>query len=340
MGGRPVLNVDLVTCPTGSCSSSASRATRRWLRQCRAAVLSPRAGHPPRRRRARAALPRSRRPRDRAAQPALRQHGRRPPGGHRVDADARNWSGRVEVITALDGRVTNRGVARYQELEGRHLDPVSPRTLGAEVIALKVQTRQSNLYIAEAARTRAHRGQDLLEVECSLDQTEDYIQQVLTSTRARASPCAWRRWSPSTPRTTAGSTRRSAAPANRPPAVPRSPRRWNSTPAARGRRSGEPAIAPSRCHTPTCSWPPARNSGPPEQSFVIEDADAGVQPAKAGKMAAIGLARADDEELLTAADADLVVTSLDDVDLVALAHGRIARKGNRLRSPRAGVHRR
>jgi trehalose/maltose hydrolase-like predicted phosphorylase len=90
-----------------------------------------------------------------------------------------NWSGRVEVITALDGRVTNRGVARYRELEGRHLDPVSPRTFGAEVIALKVQTRQSNLYVAEAARTRAYRDEDRMEVERSLDQMEDYIQQVL-----------------------------------------------------------------------------------------------------------------------------------------------------------------
>jgi trehalose/maltose hydrolase-like predicted phosphorylase len=41
-----------------------------------------------------------------------------------------NWSGRVEVISAIDGRVTNRGVARYLELEGRHLDPVALRTLG------------------------------------------------------------------------------------------------------------------------------------------------------------------------------------------------------------------
>ena len=38
-----------------------------------------------------------------------------------------NWSGRVEVISSLDGRVTNRGVARYRQLEGRHLDPVSPK---------------------------------------------------------------------------------------------------------------------------------------------------------------------------------------------------------------------
>ena len=29
-----------------------------------------------------------------------------------------NWSGRVEVISGLDGRVTNQMVARYRELEG------------------------------------------------------------------------------------------------------------------------------------------------------------------------------------------------------------------------------
>jgi beta-phosphoglucomutase len=67
---------------------------------------------------------------------------------------------------------------------------------------------------------------------------------------------------------------------------------------------------------------------PPEQNFVIEDADSGVQAAKAGKMAALGLARADDTELLAAAGADLVVTTLDDVDLAALCDGRLANKGN------------
>ena len=60
---------------------------------------------------------------------------------------------------------------------------------------------------------------------------------------------------------------------------------------------------------------------PPKDCFVIEDAVAGVQAAKAGGMAALGLARADDYELLAAADADVVVTSLDDVDLEALRNG-------------------
>jgi trehalose/maltose hydrolase-like predicted phosphorylase len=90
-----------------------------------------------------------------------------------------NWSGRVEVVTALDGRVSNSGVARYQQLEGRHLNPVSPRTFGPEVIALKAETRQSNLYISEATRTRVFRGGQLLPVGRTLYQMEDYIQQVL-----------------------------------------------------------------------------------------------------------------------------------------------------------------
>src|SRR6185437_16673966 len=34
---------------------------------------------------------------------------------------AENWSGRAEVVSALDGRVVNRGVARYQRLWGTHL---------------------------------------------------------------------------------------------------------------------------------------------------------------------------------------------------------------------------
>jgi trehalose/maltose hydrolase-like predicted phosphorylase len=92
---------------------------------------------------------------------------------------AENWSGRVEVISALDGRVSNHGVARYQQLEGRHLDPVSPRTWGPEVIALKAETRQSNLYISQATRTRVFSGGQQLPVSRTLYQMEDYVQQVL-----------------------------------------------------------------------------------------------------------------------------------------------------------------
>jgi beta-phosphoglucomutase-like phosphatase (HAD superfamily) len=61
----------------------------------------------------------------------------------------------------------------------------------------------------------------------------------------------------------------------------------------------------------------------PEAAVVIEDAPAGVEAARAGRMAAIGVSRADDAALLARAGADVVVTSLDQVDRAALAEGRL-----------------
>ena len=62
----------------------------------------------------------------------------------------------------------------------------------------------------------------------------------------------------------------------------------------------------------------------PRYAMVAEDASASVEAAKAAGMAAIGIVRADDAELLAAAGADIVVTTLDDIDTAALAEGRLA----------------
>jgi len=64
----------------------------------------------------------------------------------------------------------------------------------------------------------------------------------------------------------------------------------------------------------------------PRSCFVVEDAVSGVQAAKAGAMAALAIARADDQQMLAEAGADLVVTSLDQVDVSALAEGRLSRR--------------
>jgi beta-phosphoglucomutase-like phosphatase (HAD superfamily) len=64
----------------------------------------------------------------------------------------------------------------------------------------------------------------------------------------------------------------------------------------------------------------------PEQCFVVEDAPSGVQAAKAGGMAALGLARADDEELLATANADIVVASLDEIDVAGLGEHQLRRR--------------
>jgi beta-phosphoglucomutase-like phosphatase (HAD superfamily) len=66
---------------------------------------------------------------------------------------------------------------------------------------------------------------------------------------------------------------------------------------------------------------------PPDRCFVVEDAVSGIQAAKAGGMAGLGIARHGDAEMLREAKADLVVTSLDDVDLDRLSDGVLAAKG-------------
>lgn len=65
----------------------------------------------------------------------------------------------------------------------------------------------------------------------------------------------------------------------------------------------------------------------PSDCFVAEDAPAGVEAARAGGMAALGVARLHDGRLLRDVGADLVVTSLSDVDLAALKMGRLRRVG-------------
>ena len=57
---------------------------------------------------------------------------------------------------------------------------------------------------------------------------------------------------------------------------------------------------------------------PPAECVVIEDAQSGVQAAKAGGMACVGVARLDDQALLKAASADWVVASLDELPIAAL----------------------
>ena len=70
----------------------------------------------------------------------------------------------------------------------------------------------------------------------------------------------------------------------------------------------------------------ARELGvPADRCFAVEDAVSGVQAAKAADMAVIGLARAGEADALAAADADIIVSTLDEVDLPALSEGCVAR---------------
>ncbi|MCW5698237.1 MAG: glycoside hydrolase family 65 protein [Rhodospirillales bacterium] len=101
---------------------------------------------------------------------------------------AENWSGKVEVISALEGRVHNWGVARYRELESRQLEPVSTGVVGDDGMSLLVRTNQSSIYIAEAARTRVFKGGEAMAVARGTQQQDGNITQTLAFDIAEGEP--------------------------------------------------------------------------------------------------------------------------------------------------------
>lgn len=68
---------------------------------------------------------------------------------------AQNWSGEVRVRSGLDGGVVNQGVQRYRDLNNKHLQLVDSGRVAEDGIFLVVESNQSHIRMAQAARTQA-----------------------------------------------------------------------------------------------------------------------------------------------------------------------------------------
>ncbi len=95
--------------------------------------------------------------------------------GLETNVVAENWSGQLYVRSALDGRVTNSGVKRYRQLNSQHLRPTESQSVGQETLYLQVETNQSHIRIAEAARTRLLQDGSQLAIEPQVIEEEGYI---------------------------------------------------------------------------------------------------------------------------------------------------------------------
>ncbi|MFJ9898358.1 glycoside hydrolase family 65 protein [Streptomyces sp. NPDC091280] len=73
----------------------------------------------------------------------------------RTEFTAEDFSGDLEVEAALDGGVTNAGVARYRDLDGRHLTRVHTGSVEQDTVWLRCRTRASDIRIGLASRLTA-----------------------------------------------------------------------------------------------------------------------------------------------------------------------------------------
>src|SRR5690606_28778607 len=88
--------------------------------------------------------------------------------------------GRIEFRSALDGRVVNAGVDRYETLNGKHLAPLGSEELSKDAIYLEVQTNQSKVRVSQAARTRILKNGQRLTLKPNTAREPGYIARYFT----------------------------------------------------------------------------------------------------------------------------------------------------------------
>ena len=86
-----------------------------------------------------------------------------------------NWSGQVNLRSGLDGRVVNAGVERYKALNNKHLQTLESAETGNDGIFLLMETTQSKLRVAEAARTQFFIDQSPITLERQLVRESGFL---------------------------------------------------------------------------------------------------------------------------------------------------------------------
>ena len=101
-------------------------------------------------------------------------------GALELTLTAENWSGSVTVRSAIDGRIVNAGAKLYRKFNNKHLEHLSGQIIGEDCVYLLVRTSQSQVHVAQVARTQIFRDGCLLRCRRSADEQPGYISQDLT----------------------------------------------------------------------------------------------------------------------------------------------------------------
>jgi trehalose/maltose hydrolase-like predicted phosphorylase len=90
---------------------------------------------------------------------------------------AENWSAKVTVRSAIDARIVNAGAELYRKFNNKHLEPLTAEVVGDDGVYMLVRTCQSNIHVAQAARTRAFVDGKLREAARGVTDEPAYIGQ-------------------------------------------------------------------------------------------------------------------------------------------------------------------
>ena len=98
-------------------------------------------------------------------------------GAMELALTAENWSAKVTVRSAIDGRIVNGGAKLYSKFNNKHLEPLAGKVVGEDSVYLLVRTCQSMIHVAQAARTQGFVDGQLREVSRRVIDEPGYIGQ-------------------------------------------------------------------------------------------------------------------------------------------------------------------
>ena len=104
------------------------------------------------------------------------------------DVTPLNYSSSIRIRSALDGRVINDNVARYRQLNQKHLAPVSRGKAGRTVF-LHTETNRSKYQIVMHAKTIVYQGKSRIRSAGEIQSRKGYIAEIFTLNVAENTTC-------------------------------------------------------------------------------------------------------------------------------------------------------
>jgi trehalose/maltose hydrolase-like predicted phosphorylase len=101
-------------------------------------------------------------------------------GAVELTLTAENWSEPVTVRSAIDGRIVNAGAKLYRKFNNKHLEHLSGQIVGEDGVGLQVRTSQSQIHVAQVARTQMFLDGRVLEPRRRGVEEPGYICQDMT----------------------------------------------------------------------------------------------------------------------------------------------------------------
>jgi trehalose/maltose hydrolase-like predicted phosphorylase len=101
-------------------------------------------------------------------------------GALELTLTAENWSGPVTVRSAIEGRIVNAGAKLYRKFNNKHLEHLSGQIIGEDCVYLLVRTSQSQVCVAQVARTQIFLDGRLLDLRRRGVEEPGYISQDMT----------------------------------------------------------------------------------------------------------------------------------------------------------------